>query len=347
MKVFVLGGLQDSRHEGAEADLLWRSCRAAGEAIVGAGHELLACSPFPDSADWAVMAGAENAPGAKITVHFPDHQEVRDALASTVTSLSRVRVTQIPHAPPERESREGWRNAWLLAQLFALEECDAVVVMGGRVDGAATLLLQVAEGKQIPVLPFAFLGGAGQQYYDRHQYTLADAMGAEYLTMLSDATQVSRIPAMLNSLLLGAGKRNAPSAKQSQDRFFISYPRARPSEADFVEMELRRRGCTVLRDEHDFGAGHEVVREIRQSIIRSTVFVALWSAEYACSPHCFDEMELAFDRHDDGLIDIWILLTDETRLVPPRARSMLAFPAKSREALHGSLMTLLERLRPG
>jgi hypothetical protein len=126
---------------------------------------------------------------------------------------------------------------------------------------------------------------------------------------------------------------------------FISYPRVRSEPADVVEMTLRRHGITVIRDEHDFGTGHAIPSEIREGIHRATVFVVTWCREYACSPHCFDELELALDRHERGELLLWIIAVDDTRVVPPRARTLLYQRGQTRDELMGTLSRLLREIQ--
>ena len=110
-----------------------------------------------------------------------------------------------------------------------------------------------------------------------------------------------------------------------------------------METLLRRRNLPVFRDESDFGAGHSVPSEIREAIHRSDVFVTVWSKEYACSPWCFDEFELALDRHAPGALKLWILCVDDTRIIPKRARDLIYFTVKSRQELEGRVVELLGR----
>jgi hypothetical protein len=129
-------------------------------------------------------------------------------------------------------------------------------------------------------------------------------------------------------------------------RFFISYARSRPQEADFVEMILRRRNLTVFRDDRDFGAGRSVSGEISEYICQAQVFVTLWCKEYACSPWCFDEFDSALARHKDGHLALWLLCVDDTRIVPPAARQLINYPIRTREELEGRVLSLLESFVP-
>jgi hypothetical protein len=130
-------------------------------------------------------------------------------------------------------------------------------------------------------------------------------------------------------------------------KFFISYPRARPEEADFVEMVLRRRDYVVYRDERDFGPGQILQGEIDGYIHQATVFIALWCQEYACSPWCFDELELALELQQAKGLEVWLLCLDDTRVVPKNARSIVGYSANSRTELEGQVISLLDKMREG
>jgi hypothetical protein len=109
-----------------------------------------------------------------------------------------------------------------------------------------------------------------------------------------------------------------------------------------VETLLRRRNLRVFRDESEFGAGHSIPIAIQEGIFNANVFIALWSTEYACSPWCFDELELALDRHASGALELWLLRVDSTRVVPTRARDLVHYDVPTREMLEGRVLSLLD-----
>lgn len=92
-------------------------------------------------------------------------------------------------------------------------------------------------------------------------------------------------------------------------------------------MILRRRQFDVYRDERDFGAGSDLPHKISAHIDRSDVFVAIWCKEYACSPWCHDKFAHALQLRGEGRIELWILCADNTRIVPPGARTLVNYPA--------------------
>lgn len=344
MKVFIIGGPTDRGTDSSE-QARRKLCRSIGRSLANAGHALVLCSPFPNAADIEVLHGAASTirgRSMEIEFHFPDDDEVRVNVEDVVDRLKLRRVHRIPHAPWQNDTEDARRYAWLLCQLRALDSSNVTIAVGGHVDGSADMLLQVADGKRKPVLPLPLLGGAAKLSYERRRYELEDKLGRDFIKLQNKDVEDS-LESMIEAVTVGV---DSALDKPSNEKVFISYPRARQAEADHVETLLRRRNISVFRDENDFGAGHSVVERIREALFESSVFVALWSAEYACSPWCFDEFELALDRNSKKKMDLWIIRTDETRIVPTRARSLIYHTALTRLDLENRIIALIdERIR--
>lgn len=202
------------------------------------------------------------------------------------------------------------------------------------------MLLLLAEGRGKPVLPLPILGGAAEQSFDRRRYELMDRLGQDY-ALLQKPGEVRNMPEL--ATILAGPVRGGMRNSQFPPKVFISYARARQAEADHLETVLRRRNLSVFRDESEFGAGYSVPEQIRQAIFGANIIIVLWSAEYACSPWCFDELDLALDRQSNGVVELWILRIDTTRLVPKRARELVYYDTPSREQLEGRVVVLLEQ----
>ena len=226
--------------------------------------------------------------------------------------------------------------SWLFAQLNALDGCAGVIALGGKEAGAAKLLFQLAASKNKSILPLTFFGGAASDYYDIYNWDLYDVLGKD-LEQVTSLSQISRIPKLLERLIEGVPSR-------AEHRFFISYARARPQEADYVETLIRRRNGIVYRDEEDFEPAAETQEDIVKNIKKSNVFVAIWCKEYACSPWCFDELELAIQRNKEGLSELWIFCVDDTRMVPREARTLNYYLVKDRDSLEAKILHLMHRL---
>jgi hypothetical protein len=335
------GHLVDDAHQ---ADSHKAICRI-GESIAEAGHQLLICSPFPDSADYWAFEGArahlsaENGPSAEL--HYPRVPEVTAAAQELVAGVSSDRVRHYTHPVMEDGSASrGKTYSWLLAQIAAMDQSHAIVAVGGKLNGSAKLLLALAESRQKFVLPLRFLGGAAEQYFDRHYYQLRDKLGDD-VDLLSTTATADKVVELIQALRFD---QHLPAAANKIPRFFLSYAKQRPSEADLVEMMLRRRGLTVIRDDAVFEEGESITNSIKEEIHKSDVFIALWCKEYACSPWCYDELSLALQRHKAGMMKLWLICIDNTRIVPPEARDLLFVPALSRDLLSLEITRLVGEL---
>ena len=349
MKVLVLGGVSvppDHPAQSAHLGTLRDSMSRVGRSLMRRDHDLLVCSPYPGSADCdAVLGAAEilhERKGALVEFHTPGLPKIKEELNHLLESLPQDRVKTFYHPVSADENGEPELTyTWLLAQLSAMGHCDVVLALGGRLNGAASLLLPVAESQSKPILPLDFLGGAAQQSFERRRYELTSRLG-DRVTLLQDASRIEEAVALIEDLPKLLTYRPRPSIPL---RVFLSYPRARTMEADNVEMILRRNNCEVYRDEVNFGAGRSITGEIKNNIHRSNVFVAIWCQEYACSPWCFDELDLALDLHGEGGLALWMLRVDDTRVIPPRARDLTTYRIDTRDALEGTLLKQIIRIQ--
>ncbi|MDB6011754.1 MAG: hypothetical protein JWL65_4004 [Gammaproteobacteria bacterium] len=350
MKLFIIGGLTrtgDEVDRAGEQSRLTEACALLGRSVASPENTVLACSPFEDSADAAVLRGVANIPVEQqptIEFHFVDSPPVRAAMDRLVTTLGLRKVKPFPHPPPKSDSAEARRFAWLVCQLSALDEASVTFALGGDGDGSANMLMLVAEGRRKPLLPFPFLGGAAKQAFERRRYELEDRLGKDLCSSLQEACSAGNALKLAAALL--RQRKAGTQLRVESPLFFISYSRARQQEADHVETVLRRRNLRVFRDEHDFGAGHSLPDAIREAIYAADVFIALWCVEYACSPWCFDEIELALDRKEAGKMELWVFSLDGTRFVPKRMRDRNVLPVKSRLELEGEVIKLIDREMP-
>lgn len=342
MRYFILGGITDDNSALDNVNVrLQNACKNLGQALSSCGHSIIICSPFEESADYWVLNGFtqnnQNLNNA-IEIHYVDMEPVRNEVLILESTNKEHKLIKIPHPSPSNNSKESISYAWLLCQLNALESCHAVIAIGGKNDGVANMLLLLAEAKRKPVLPFSFLGGAAGLAFHRRRYELEDRLGSKYL-LLQDEKCINKL---IECAEIISELQTGNKSKGNNPKFFISYSRIRPSEADYIETLLRRRNLQVYRDESDFGAGSEIPTEITEAIYASDIFIAVWCAEYACSPWCFDEFELALDRHESCGTKLWIFCVDDTRIVPRRARNLNWFSVSSREEIEGRVLNLLE-----
>ena len=343
MRVLVIGGVRvdkTSSDYGCCLEELSNAARLIGHSLVSSGHELVVCSPFPDSADFHVLEGSASLSGANIAAHifYPAERTVMEAITTLRASVSNISIHTNPCAAPiDIGSKESWKHSWLLAQLSAMEYADVVLTIGGRSDGSMSFLLPLAEMRSKPILPYAFLGGLSEQILDKRLPFYRDRLGSklDLLLMANGAEHAGDLCAAVATKV----------RMISNPKFFLSYAKARPAEADFLETVLRRRQFIVFRDDGEFVAGISVQSQIIEFIDKSDIFIAVWCQEYACSPWCFDELEYALARERSGQLTIWIVPVDGTRIVPPGARDKLRFDVfSSREQLEGRLLKEIERL---
>lgn len=342
MKLFFVGGTYDgSAQDGPAPDpaVLRSSMRELGRFLAGRGHDFILCSPYPGSIDLEVLTGAAvsgNKP--RIEMHFPETQENLAAVQNLATALD-LPIQMFAHAANPTDSDQGKRYAWLLSQLSALDAAHVVVAAAGNPVGSANMFLHLAEARRSPILPFGHLGGAAAKCLERQRYVLEDRLG-ELKSWLQSPAPMDRIADALD--LLTAPLLSTTGVVSERRRFFISYPRAKAAEADLIETLLRRRDCMVFRDDQSFDPSRELQQEIEQAIRGSHVFIALWSAEYACSPWCYDEIALALQLRSAGELEVWLLQLDDTRIVPPGARKLISQPCRSREELQSTVLKLLD-----
>jgi hypothetical protein len=350
MKIFLIGGnalnIIDSDFDSHHSMML-TSASNLGEAVCLSGNDLLVCSPFPGSADANAVVRAARVMSTQkcnssIEFYFPNCQSVEQQIRDLIEThkIENIRLFPQPATLNSDRSRPTSYD-WLLSQLLAMENCNAVVALGGKNEGPASLLLRLAEGVRKPVLPFTFLGGAADQSYQRRQYQLQDQLGT-CVGLLREPGKEAELISLLPNIVSGKFEYNAG---KSPPTFFISYPSARPEEADFIEMILRRREHVVFRDERDFGAGQQLQGEIDEYIHQSKVFIVIWCQEYACSPWCFDELELALNLQNAGKLAIWLFSIDDTRIVPRNARGIVSYSARTRVELEKHVLAQLEKLK--
>lgn len=134
-----------------------------------------------------------------------------------------------------------------------------VITVGGKLDGPMSLLLALAPSRGKFVLPLRFLGGAAAEFFERRRHEIQDALGAKAY-VLGIQERLGEIVDLLETLGAVQGGR---IDEKNPPKFFISYARTRPKEADFVETVLRRRNLLVFRDEQSFEPGQQLRREVR------------------------------------------------------------------------------------
>ena len=342
---FVIGGeTNETADADAERPRLHNASLKLGRTLAAAGAELLICSPFPDSVDYYVAMGYADgsAPGV-IHFHSPSHPDVqkkRDLLKQT---LGRGGLLMKEWNYPGPESDDSWPQAWLLAQLQALERADVVIALGGNVSKTANTLLHLAESKGLPIVPFEFLGGAARRAFKRRNWA---KLNPELSTApLMDDKGVDSVISIANKLI--ADRMAGSFDSQQQPRtVFVSFARKDEPFAIALAAHLSKRGLEVLTGDAEIRANQMVNAAIEQAIQRADIVVLLWSKHYGLSPWCFDELSLAKDREARGQCGIWLFNLDDSLIVPMSIRKLPVISVRSQSALIGVADELLARYTP-
>ena len=302
-------------------------CKEIALVLIDMEATLLICSMFEDSADYYVLEEFVKK-SSKAELYFWDCVDVRTQIEKVIDKNWNIKL--IPCLGDN--SGLDMKDAYLFCQINAIRQADVIIAIGGKNHGSASLLLHIAELNRKLVIPFTKYHGAAENYYSRNKYKIQDFLGDKYKILFTGT--VSEI---IKSFLEIKERQNIK--KEDISYVFLSYARDNPTWADYVEVVLRRRGVPLFRDESEFKAGSDIPKIIQEEIFKADTFIAVWCREYACSPWCIDELELALERKDK--INLWIICVDNTRIVPKGARNLLNYPVKNREELEGVLLKLL------
>jgi hypothetical protein len=342
--VYVIGGVTDETdHRDLEIAELSEFCLRLGETIAEAGADLIVCSTIPDTADLPALQGyVHSSAGRTVHLHAPRHPFVSDKEAELRAMLGPAKASKIKnwfYPGPESDDKEARDQAWLLCQLMALDQADVVISVGGRMSNTANTILHLAEARQKPVVPFEFLGGASRRAFNRRHWERAYP-GLDYLKLkdkyaVGDAMKIA-------DRIVTARMRDVHSYTWPPKHVFVS--RARPNAAFAQQLDgyLTSIGLNVLLGENVL-ASHQVVESaIADAVRQCDLFIVLWSRSFAASRFCYDEIDLALQRHRAGELQLWIINLDGSDIVPPGARGLPQVVAKTPHALVEVMRDLLE-----
>lgn len=340
--VFVIGGeTGETADVDAELPRLLRASMKLGTSLARAGAQLVVCSPFPDSADYyAAMGYADAKAGGVIHFHSPIHPKVegKRQLFRQTFGQPNLTIQDWNYPAPETDEQDSWSQAWLLAQIQALEKVDIVVALGGKVSKTASTLLHLAEAKGLPIIPFAFLGGAAGRTYQRWNWTrLNPGFDASILKNESSVEQAVRIA---NHLILDRVRRSIAGDSRPKT-VFISVARQDAAMGAALEGVLRSRGIETVLGESEIGPDQLISATIEHALRRSDIVAVLWSRSYAQSPWCYDELALALNLEALGGMKIWLFNLDDSSIVPTQARKLPAVSVRSEEGLRSAIKDLL------
>lgn len=354
VRVFIIGGLTSSDCDDTSAKKMYEASKLLGKHLGENPHnKIVVCSAHPSSVDAGVIEGFASTSGNRpknVIIHRPlderENLDLGNSISDQWDSLIENTGLREPVIRANSEARvtspDGFANAFLLCQIRALrEDTDIVVALGGRIDASAAQLLSIAR-KTFPIIPYAFLGGAGEQEYLRQESNFRSSINDQNLVdALQSKSGVSRILDLIKKMLHVHGNQH----------IFISYAWKRAEDADYVEAFLRRNPTiSLFRDEEDIKTGEPISKRIKEQLQKCDVFLVLWCAEYTESPNCYDELHIAKRRKD---CMTYILRLDDTRPVWPALRKPRShewknkwLEAEGREGIAASLNEMLSMLIP-
>lgn len=354
VRVFIIGGLTSSDCNDTSAKKMHEASKLLGRHLgENPNYKIVVCSAHPSSVDAGVIEGFATTAGNKpknIIIHHPlDERENLDLDASISGQwgiLIKKAELREPVIRVNSEARvvtpDGFANAFLLCQIRALrEDTDIVVALGGRLDASAAQLLSIAR-KTYPIVPYAFLGGAGEQEYVRQESNIRSLIEDQNLVdALQSRGGVCQILELIRKMLHVHGNHH----------IFMSYAWKRAADADYIEAFLRRNPTiSLFRDEEDIKTGEPISKSIKEQLKKCDVFLVLWCAEYTESPNCYDELHIAQKRKD---CMTYVLRLDGTRPVWPSLRKPRShewnkkwLAAEGREGIASSLNEMLSMLKP-
>ena len=325
-----------------EASELGFRCTTLGGIIARAGADLIVCSPFPDSADHHAVRGyVQTGVGGRIHFHSPRGKSVEGMRLQLEKMLGEHQTKFLDYfypAPENPDDKEQRQQAWLLCQLQALEYADVVIAIGGRLSNTANTLLHIAEARRIPVVPFAFLGGASARSFKRRDWEQI-CPGFDYHPLLQ---KEGIDKAMEIADFLVADRLRGPHVGHNPPTaFFISRAQTDGDFSAQLVAFLKTKGLRCFLGDEEIRDDRMIQSSIEDAVLKSDVCIILWSKAYALSRWCFDELELALSRESAGEMKVWLFNLDASEIVPRAARRLPQAVVRTPNALVNAVNDLL------
>lgn len=314
--IFVIGGItEESDDPESELPRLHKACIDLGRAIAKGHSQLIICSPFAESADYYTAMGySEVATQGVIHFHSPNHPDVAERRKKLEKTLGNNEVKIVDWLYPGPENGSAWSQAWLLAQLQALEKADAIVAIGGKLSKTANTLLHLAEVRHLPIIPFVFLGGAAKRSFERMDWKRLHP--SFDISKLQHESNVKDVIEIVNHLMADLAVEH--SGISNPTTFFISRASQDAKMANILSEHLKKKGLTIILGDEEVKADKMAIASIDQALIKSDIVIVLWSKYYALSPWCYDELSLACNANKG----IWLFGLDATLMIPQKARKL-------------------------
>lgn len=319
-RVLVIGGLTGKSEFGDyEGQILTESGNLLGKSLAEANIDLLFCSSHKDSLDSYVVQGySKISQRGNLIFHSPKHEEVEKSHVEFAKILKINYSELIPYWYPKYNTHEERKAAYLLCQLMALESADAVIAIGGKIDGSAIALLNFAIEKKKIIVPYTFLKGAAELAYNRLEWTNISEDIKEYL---ADDGGISKVVKIINSIKLSKFRISYDNLSNCKT-FFISRAKEDSDFANDLSEALKTLNREAVFGDDVVGPDKMAIPSIYTAIQNSDVFIALWSRHYALSPWCYDELMDAIDFNEQISKKILLFNIDNSPVIPKKARAL-------------------------
>jgi hypothetical protein len=202
----------------------------------------------------------------------------------------------------------------------------------------ASTLLHLAEAKGLPVIPFAFLGGAAGRNYKRRDWARLNP-GFD-VSILERESGVEQAVQIANRLILDRIKRSMVGNSKHKT-VFISLARQDAAMGRALEGVLTSHGITAVLGEREISPDELISTTIENALRGSDIVAILWSRSFAQSPWCYDELALALSLEALGGMKVWLFNLDDSSIVPTQARKLPAISVRSEEGFRNAIHELL------
>jgi hypothetical protein len=343
--VYVIGGISDDRtfDQLPDEDLWFSTCRQLGETVANSGAELIVCSPLRDAADYHIVKGYVGAGrGGRVHFHTPKNPFIAEQRTKLDQELgaSNTRFSNYFYPGPENpDDPEERRQAWLLCQLSALEYADVVFAIGGRVPGSASTLLHIAEARRIPVVPFAFLGGAAERLFRRSRWK---ELVSEFDSTLLEKPEGIASAMKVADQFLTARIRSVRHPLIEPVTFFISRSHFDHEFSDALVNYLLYKGRRPLIGDREIQDDRMPQPAIEDALLQADVCIVLWSRNYALSRWCADELDLALEMERASPMSLWLFNIDGSDIVSRAARRIPQAVVRTPGELNETVGALLD-----
>jgi hypothetical protein len=340
MKVLFMGSIPtfertETRELTGQEQPFAQACKQLGYAAAARQHTILISDNHPASADYHVLNGVlkfiGEAPNrkAQLEVNRPEGSElVFDRLPSNVAVSYRF------HPNFEHVS-----HGTLLPNLAALDACDVMITLGGRL--TVRLMGQLAADKERPVLAIPSFGGASTEIYESLKFAYRRMLKDRYheLSLLKSPWRDGFAEKLMDLGKVLAQNRSAATPHS----YFLSYVWENSEFADHVEVLLHRFRRAINRDENIFAAGVDLSDVVKSFIDESDTFIALYNERYTKSTWCPQELEYARNRQVKRLkpARVVLLMLDDTE-PPIRFTNLLRQEGRDRTQRELSIRRLVE-----